>query len=136
MAHTTEPEPSREAVAEPMKWVSGLAALVGAWIAVSPFVLEGSATATWNNVIVGVAILLIAGYNSYRLENGRRMIVGAMAFVAVLCAWTVVAPFAFDTGAELLVWSNVVAGVIGLAVAAIVASAGRGVDPPVPKSTD
>lgn len=135
MAHATESDTSGEASAEAMKWVSGLTALVGALIAVAPFVLGGSAAITWNNVIVGAAIVLIAGYNAYRLHEGRRMVVGAMAFVGVLYVWTVVAPFTIETGAELLLWTNVVAGIVGLAVAAIVASAGRGVDARVPETT-
>lgn len=136
MSHTTEPETSGEAVAEPIKWVCGLAALLGAWIAVAPFVLGGSAAITWNNVIVGVAILVIAGSNAYRLHVGRRMVVGAMAFVAVLFVWTAVAPVAIETGAELLLWNNVVGGIIGLAVAAIVANVGRGVDARRPETAN
>lgn len=45
-------------------------------------------------------------------------------------------PFAIETDAELLLWTNVVAGIIGLAIAAIVASAGRGVDARVPGTTE
>lgn len=135
MSHTTKPDTSGEAAAEPMKWVCGLAALLGAWIAVAPFVLGGSAAVTWNNVIVGVAILVIAGYNAYRLHVGRRMVVGAMAFVAVLFVWTAVAPVAIETGVELLLWSNVVGGIVGLAIAAIVTNVSRGVDDHVPETT-
>lgn len=136
MAHATDPDTSDAVSAEGMQWVSGLAALVGVLIAVAPFVLGGSAAITWNNVIVGAAIVLIAGTNAFRLHAGRRMVVGAMAFVAVLFVWTVVAPFAIETGAELLLWTNVVAGIIGLAVAAIVANAGRGVDARVGETTE
>lgn len=108
-----------------MKWLSGLAALAGAILLVSPFVLEATTAAVWNNGIVGAAILIIAGYNGYRLQNDRPMIVGTMWLVALLGLWTIAAPFAFEIGAEALLWTNVVLGIVVALLAAGVANAGR-----------
>lgn len=120
------------------KWLSGIASLIGLWILLSPSVYEAAASTLWNNVIVGAAILLLAGYNYYRIVNGYPTSTGVMSLVLLLGLWTIVAPFAFagafavgavvdaGTAAEGLVWSNVVSGVLAALVAAYVAyTAGR-----------
>lgn len=119
-----------------MKLLSGLAALVGVWIVLSPFTFASTETALWNNVIAGAAILLLAGYNYYRLINEQATMVGAMALVALLGLWTIIAPFAFQIGSEALLWSNVVAGLLGLLFGAVVANSGRNVQTGIPEVTD
>ncbi|MDZ7730867.1 MAG: SPW repeat protein [Natrialbaceae archaeon] len=93
-------------------WLSGLAALVGIWIVVSNVVWEPTQAGLWNNAIVGVAILLVAGFNYYRLANNRPSNVAAMTLVALLGLWMIISPFAFEVGHELLLWSAVVSGII------------------------
>lgn len=51
-----------------------LAALAGAWILVSPFVVGGTVAAgwmLWSNVITGALALLFAGYTGYFLMAGE-----------------------------------------------------------------
>lgn len=123
---------------EGQKWLSGIASLIGLWILLSPFAYEAAASTLWNNVIVGAAILLLAGYNYYRIVNGYSTSTGVMSLALLLGLWTIVAPFAFagefaidavaDAGvaAEGFVWSNVVSGVLAALIAAYVAyTAGR-----------
>lgn len=117
------------------KWLSGIAALVGLWILASPFVLESAQAAVWNNAIVGAAILLLAGYNYYRIVSATPTSVGVMSFAALLGIWTAVAPFAFEIGSQLLQWSNVAAGVLALILAGYVAYAGRSVRTATPAGT-
>lgn len=100
-----------------MKWVSMIVALVGLWIAASPFVYSTTEMATWNNVLVGLAIAVIAGYNFYRMSDNRVGSPGSASLVALLGLWTIAAPFIIEIQSETLGWSNVVAG----AVVAIVA---------------
>lgn len=55
------------------KRASWLAAVVGLWVLVSPFVLDGSiasATAMWSNVVAGVVALILAGSAGYVLHSG------------------------------------------------------------------
>lgn len=106
-------------------WLSGLAVLLGAWIAISPFAISSSSTGMWNNVLVGLVILLIAGYNYARVSGGRSSIVGGMAIVALLGVWTVAAPFVFEIGSDTLLWSNGIAVLIALLVAGFVANDAR-----------
>lgn len=119
-----------------MKWLSGVAALVGLWILISPFTFVASDAALWNNVVVGIAIFLIAGYNYYRLMNDRASTVGAMAIVALLGIWTLIAPFAFDIGSDELLWSNVAGGVLVILAAGTVANSSRKMRAGAPGTTE
>jgi hypothetical protein len=96
--------------ADAVKWVSGIVALIGLWIFASPFVYDASNFSFWNDVFVGAAIFLIAGFTFYQLANGMFASVGVLSLVVLLGLWTIVAPFVvdFDTGA--LELSNVAAG--------------------------
>ena len=123
---TTERTAERAARGSEMtKWLSGIASLVGLWIAVSPFVYEVTATARWNDLLVGAGIFLIAGYNFYRRTKGYATNVGAMSLVALLGLWTLLSPFVIEMDSEAMTWSNVVSGLVAALLAAYVAYAGR-----------
>lgn len=137
MSETTD-RPGTTAATEPegTKWLSGIASLIGLWILISPFALVSTEAAVWNNVVVGAAIFLIAGFNYYRIVNGLSTNIGAMSLVALLGLWTLIAPFVLAVGSEALLWSNVVAGLLGLLVAGYVAYTGRKVRTEAPAATD
>lgn len=78
-----------------------------------------------NNIVVGAAIFLLAGYNYYRLRSNQLPIVDVLAFVSVLGIWILVSPFVFDVGSVVLVWSNVFTGLGSLIFAAIATNARR-----------
>lgn len=104
-------------MSEMVKWLSGVNALVGAWIVAALFLLTatggGLSASAWNNIIVGVAILLIAGYNYLRTDEDEPGSVGASALVALLGLWILVAPFlVFTVDTAALFWSNVLSGAL------------------------
>lgn len=108
-----------------LKWLSGFVSLVGAWIFVSAFVYDAMSTVSyWNNVIVGLAIFLIAGYNYYRMTNGYEVSVGSAGLVALLGLWMILVPFVIaDIGAAF--WSDVISGIVVAGIAGYNAYAGR-----------
>jgi len=112
------------------KLLAGFASLIGAWIALSAFVYGDAAgislgAAGWNNVIVGAAIFLVAGYNYYRVSTGLNVSEAAAGLVALLGLWLVVAPFVvFDASAGLLS-STAVSGLVVAAIGAYNAYKGR-----------
>lgn len=108
-----------------IKWLSGIVSLVGLWIAVSPTVYETTDAMLWNNVIVGLGIFLLAGYNYYRMANGYAPSVGVATVVAALGLWSVVAPFLLEVVSTELLWSTVVSGIVVAALAGYNAYAGR-----------
>jgi hypothetical protein len=94
-----------------LKWVSGVVSLIGLWIAVSPFVYGAGGAPLWNNLVVGGAIFLLAGYGFYRMQQGYRPDVGSTSLTALLGLWAVAAPFLLAYLSEGLVWSTVASGV-------------------------
>lgn len=94
-----------------LKWLSGVVALVGIWIAVSPFLYAATEVATWNNVVVGVVIFLLAGYNFYRMMNDQRASIGGSSLVVLLGLWSIIAPLLLAFGSEALAWSTLASGI-------------------------
>jgi len=129
MSETTTTTDTRNTInTETMKWVSGIISLVGLWIAISPFVYEATAASLWNNVVVGLAIFLLAGFNYYRMTNDLLASLGVGSLVVLLRLWSIVAPFLLgmvDTG---LVWSTIISGVVVAAVSGYNTYANRKAD--------
>lgn len=107
------------------KWLSGVAALIGLWIAASPFVYGVAQAMMWNNVLTGAAIFLIAGYNYYRITKGHTSNTGAMSLVVLLGLWALLSPFLMAVGSNALTMSNIVSGLVTAGIAAYVAYAAR-----------
>ncbi|WP_227377048.1 SPW repeat domain-containing protein [Haladaptatus halobius] len=108
-----------------LRWLSGFVSLVGAWIFISAFVYPTMSVASyWNNLIIGAAIFLVAGYNYYRMSKGLSASVGSSSFVALLGLWMILVPFVMAVGEAF--WSDVISGVIVAVVAGYNAYAGRG----------
>lgn len=95
-----------------MRIMSGIAVIVGAWLVASPFVLEATETAMWNNVIVGLAIIILAGFNYYRMMSDRLGNVGVSSLVALLGLWALLVPFLLEMGSDELLWGTAIAGII------------------------
>ncbi len=90
---------------------SGLVAALGAWVAVSVLVFETGEASLWNNVLVGAAIVLVAGTNGYRLTRDEPLSLGLTALAAVLGSWLVVSAVAIGMIGSLF-WSTVAAGLL------------------------
>ena len=107
-----------------LKWLSGFVSLVGAWIFISAFVYPSmSTTSYWNNLIIGAAIFLIAGYNYYRMSRGMSTSVGSSSFVALLGLWMILVPFIMT--ASTAFWSDIISGIVVAIIAGYNAYAGR-----------
>jgi hypothetical protein len=86
-----EPDPDRGRVdtdstgrapvgATTLKGLSGVVGVLGLWLAASPFVYDASRVALWNNLVIGGAVVLSAGYTLYRLSEAHRPTLGARAW--------------------------------------------------------
>ncbi|WP_132057897.1 SPW repeat domain-containing protein [Halorussus amylolyticus] len=93
-------------------WISAIVALLGGWLVVSAFVFEPPAANFWNDIIVGAAIGIIAGYNAIKTDDYEAVSTGAASLVALLGLWMVVAPFVFETLTETAFWSDVITGAL------------------------
>ena len=77
-----------------VKTASSMNALLGAWLIITPWVLDFAATSgamAWNNIIVGVAVLA-CGWSRVR---GPHVRVGLSWTNVALGAWTVLSPLVF-----------------------------------------
>ena len=104
--------------------LSGIASVLGLWIAISVFVYDVGAATLWNNLVVGAAVFLIAGYNYYRGSTDVPIAVAAAALVAVLGLWLVVSPVLFEMATGVF-WSTLITGAVIAALAAYNAYEGR-----------
>lgn len=107
------------------KGASGLAALVGLWVLVSPFVLSGpfaSGTAMWSTVVAGLLIAVLAAYGACAIRTSEDDAAGEWSgWIAALAGvWILVSPFVLtgSIGSGAPMWSNVAGGIVALVLAA------------------
>lgn len=110
------------------KWASWLAAVVGLWVLVSPFVLGGtiaSGVAMWSNVAAGVVIAVLSAYGAYAILTSAELETNSLkegsGWIAGLAGlWILVSPFVLSgpIGAGTAMWSTVAGGVVALVLAA------------------
>ncbi|MFC6717322.1 SPW repeat protein [Natrialbaceae archaeon GCM10025810] len=92
-------------------FVSGIVAVIGAWVAASPFLFDVAAAPFWNDVLVGAVIFCAGAYNYYRLANDIPLSVGVSSLAALLGLWLLVAAplFGMSTGPF---WSTIASGLL------------------------
>ena len=94
-----------------MALVSGIAAIVGAWAALSVLIYDVGEATLWNNVLVGAIVFLAAGYNFYRMQNDIPLSLGVAGLVTLLGIWLIVAaPLLEMTGG--MFWSTIASGLL------------------------
>lgn len=110
------------------KWATWLAAVVGLWVLVSPFVLTGeiaSGTAMWSNTLAGILIAILAGFGAYSLRSSTGTEANSpgewSSWIAALTglwilgsAYVLTGPITTGT----VLWSNVASGVVAFVLAA------------------
>ncbi|WP_222914476.1 SPW repeat protein [Natrinema sp. SYSU A 869] len=85
--------------------------LLGCWLITAPFVFAVAGIARWNDVLVGTAVAVVAGYNYASVRSRRPPSATGAGVVAVLGCWLVVAPFALGFEGPAL-WNDVVVGTV------------------------
>jgi len=107
------------------KLVSALIALVGLWMILEVLVVDLVIANLVNDLLAGILLLAVGGYNYYRQMNEQYGSVGAAAVAALVGAWILVAPFVFGGEPALVpidnnvgAWNNIVLGLIALALGA------------------
>ncbi|GAB3669050.1 SPW repeat protein [Halopiger thermotolerans] len=91
--------------------VSAIVAALGAWAALSVLLFEASQAATWNNLLVGIAVVAAAGYNYYRLHNDIPLSAGVASLVAILGIWLIISAALLEMAGALF-WSTLVTGLL------------------------
>lgn len=99
------------------KGISAAVALLGLWLLVEPVLFDVPVNALWNDVIVGLALIALGGYNYYRRSDERFGSTTVGIFVALLGLWLLVTPLVLNPtpgtgGAALAFWNDVVVGAL------------------------
>lgn len=97
-----------------VRTASGLDVLAGLWLVIAPFALNYSANggSTTNDVVVGIAVVLLAGIQMLG-DNYR---VSAPSWInAALGAWLIAAPFLLSIpSGSAAMWNDIVVGAVVL----------------------
>ncbi len=104
-------------------WVN---VIFGVWVAVSPFALAYTAlpAATWNAVIVGLLVAILA--------LSRSPINRSVSFLNVLLGlWLIASPFVLGIAAAMVFWNSIVFGAL-IVIAAFFAGDASYRTPPTP----
>lgn len=101
------------------KWISAVVAVLGLWLLVQVVVFDPIAGNLWSDVIVGLALLVLGGFNYYRRADDRLGSAAVGGFVALLGLWLIATPFllgAPEGGGpvemDVAFWNDVVVGVL------------------------
>jgi len=88
---------------------SWLNIVLGIWVIISPFVVQFTqlTAATWNNVIVGIVIAILA---IIRTSVPRQA--GWSWANMILGIWMIISPFALGAMTTAILWNNIILGVI------------------------
>lgn len=108
-----------------MRWVSGLVALAGLWIAASPLVYASTPAAAWNNGLVGLAVVVLALASVRSPRDPAGSTVAAVVLLALLGVWAVASPLVVPFENPSLAWSTAGAGGLVALVSAYLAHAVR-----------
>lgn len=89
-------------------WLSRLSALIGGWVFVSVASFQLSTAEFWNNVAIGGAIAILAGYSASR--NAARLgRISLSALASLLGIWLIASPSVFELGGT-AAWSSMLSG--------------------------
>ena len=96
-------------------WLAAVVGLVGLWlVVVPPFLFEAPFADFWNDVFVGLALVVFAVYTAAR--SGDSSSRWSAAAAVVLGAWLVVGAVLWQTS-PFLQWNDVVAGIAVVVIA-------------------
>lgn len=88
---------------------NGANVILGAWLIVSPAFFITTAVSYWNNVLVGMAVVVFAGLRVMIPRASTRV----LSWVnVVLGIWLVFSPFILDYGMGSVVWNDVIVGIL------------------------
>lgn len=103
------------------KWISAIIALAGLSLLAMALLRDVQGANMWNDLIIGLALTALGGYNYYRRSNGMRANTAAAGLAALLGLWLIVAPFVYGPGegtANVMdqtgFWNDVIIGLITL----------------------
>lgn len=90
-----------------IRGASGINLAIGIWLIIAPFLLATTGVAMLNDVVVGIAIALLAAVRVSRPAVSTKP---ASWINAVLGAWLIIAPFALGYISPAAFWNDIIVG--------------------------
>lgn len=88
---------------------SGINLILGAWLVIAPFLLGATASATWNDVLAGLAVLVLAGTRAAKPATSTTLLSWINLLIGV---WLIIAPFVLGYASQGTIWNDVIVGVL------------------------
>lgn len=108
-----------------IRTASGINAILGAWLIVAAFVVAESQSAYWNDLVVGILVLILAATRLSKPTAGTKPASWTNAGIGV---WLIAAPFVLGYVADGERWNDIIVGILLLAFGAWSASLPRTAD--------
>jgi hypothetical protein len=89
---------------------AGSTSLAGIWLIMAPFLLGYSELAepTWNDILVGVAVVILAG-----VKLSKPLSAAGISWVnVILGVWLIIAPFVLQYEVQNAMWNDIILGCI------------------------
>jgi hypothetical protein len=94
-----------------IRMASGFNIVLGIWLIIAPFLLAVSQAAMWNDITVGVLVLLLTGTRVSKPTVGTK---SASWTNAAIGLWLILAPFILGYGNTAAMWNDVIVGFLVL----------------------
>lgn len=82
--------------------------ILGAWLIISPFILNyTSSAARWDQVIIGIAVVVLAGIRTF-MPSQRWL----SSLVGLAGLWAIIAPFILSYDRSVAYWNQIIIGAV------------------------
>jgi hypothetical protein len=105
-----------------LRTVSAINVVLGVWLIVAAFTIAVSQQAYWNELLVGIIVLILAATRVTKPTEGTKPASWVNSAIGV---WLIAAPFILSYSANREMWNDVIVGVLVLIFAAWGASLPR-----------
>lgn len=122
MAHAST---VNESAGGQIRTASGINAILGIWLIIAAFVVADSQEAYWNDLLVGIVVLILAATRLSKPTDGTKPASWVNAAIGV---WLIAAPFVLGYVADAERWNDIIVGILLLAFGAWSASLPRTAD--------
>lgn len=118
-----------------MQGMSVTIAVCGLVLIAAPLLGKSSTAGLWNNLVVGVAVVLLGGFNVVRIRRDRPVSFSASALATLLGLWTLVSSVVIGMGSPEIAITNILFGVTIVMLAGLSAGVARRPDSTPREST-
>lgn len=108
-----------------IRTASGINVVLGVWLIVAAFAVAVSQEAYWNDLLVGIIVLVLAAARLSKPTEGTKPASWVNAAIGV---WLIAAPFILGYEVDREMWNDVIVGILVLLFAAWSASMPREAD--------